>query len=454
MKVAVIGGGVSGLTCAYQLASRGVDCALLEGQTRLGGVIRTDRVGGCLIEAGPDSFLTQKPWATELIRELGLGDQLIGSNDERRKTYILRDGELHPMPDGLQFMAPTKILPILKSGLLGAGAKLRMAMEWFRRPRSESDDRSVADFVIDHYGAEVNEYLVQPLLAGVYGGAPEDLSINSVLPRFVQIERETGSLSRGLLQARKRASSKAPSAPLFTTLRGGLQQLTDALSDRVRASCSVVHEEAVQVRRDSAGYEIQTAGETLRADQVVIAIPAYRAASLLDDVEEKLASRLRQIEYSSSITAALLYQRPAFGRPLNGFGFLVPRAEKRPIAACTWVNTKFNHRAPDDRPLLRAFLAGNEADHRLSDSDEALEGMVHEQLSELMGFDAPVVDRRIQRWPRAMAQYQVGHGELVKEIEALTAASPGLHLAGGAYEGIGIPDCIRRSRRIADEITQ
>lgn len=455
MKVAVIGGGVSGLTAAFDLVRQGIDCALIESQARLGGVIRTDRVGGCLIEAGPDSFLTQKPWATELIRELGLGDELIGSNDSRRRTFILRDGRLHPMPDGLQFMAPTKIRPILQTKLLSLSAKVHMGMELFRRANGRNEDRSVADFVIDHYGSEVNEYLVQPLLAGVYGGSPESLSLNSVLPRFAEIERKTGSLSRGLLQARKRApKTGAAPPPLFTTLRGGLQQLTDKLADEIAGEVSVVHAEALAVRRTEAGFEVKVAGDTVQADRVVVATPAYRAADLVGGLDGELAESLRKVAYSSSITAALLYRRPEFARPLDGFGFLVPRAEKRPIAACTWVNTKFDGRAPEEQPLLRAFLAGDEADRRISESDEELGRLVHGQLSELMGFEAQAEHVRVQRWPRAMAQYQVGHARLIEEIEARTADLPGLALAGGAYEGIGIPDCIRRSRRIARAITQ
>jgi len=455
MKVAVIGGGVSGLTAAYDLARQGVDCTLIESQDRLGGVIRTDRVDGCLVEAGPDSFLTQKPWATELIRELGLGDELIGSNDSRRKTFILRDGRLHPMPDGLQFMAPTKIRPILQTKLLSMGAKARMGTEWFRRPTDENGDRSVADFVVDHYGAEVNEYLVQPLLAGVYGGSPESLSINSVLPRFAEIERKTGSLSRGLLQARKRApkTGGAP-PPLFTTLRGGLQQLTNKLKEEITGAAKIEHAEAQAVRRVGGGFEIEVGEDAIRADCVVVATPAYRAAGLVAGLDEELSARLNEVGYSSSITAAMIYRRPEFSRPLDGFGFLVPRAEGRPIAACTWVNTKFDGRAPEEQPLLRAFLASDQADRHIGDSDEALGKLVHGQLSELMGFDASAEHVRIQRWPRAMAQYRVGHARLVDEIEARTAKLPGLALAGGAYEGIGIPDCIRRSRRIAKEIIQ
>ncbi len=235
--VAVVGGGISGLSAAYYLQQRGIECTLIEASAQLGGVIRTERADDCLVEAGPDSFIAQKPWALDLIREIGLGDEVIGSNDDRRKTFVVKGGELIPLPEGVQFMAPTRIRPMLATPLLSVGAKFKMAAEWLRRPVPNPPDRTVAEFVRDHYGDEVNEYLAQPMLAGVYGGSPEQLGVKAVLPRFVELEQRYGSVSRGLAAAMAKTRRQAgQKGSLFLTLRGGMQQLVDVLVDRIKGS--------------------------------------------------------------------------------------------------------------------------------------------------------------------------------------------------------------------------
>jgi len=456
-RVAVVGGGISGLSAAYFLAQAGADCVLIEEQPRLGGVIATERVEGCLVEAGPDSYISQKPWALELIRELGLGDEVIGSNDDRRKTYVLRGGRLLALPDGLQFLAPTKILPILRSPLLGPTAKLRMALEYLRRPGPERADRSVAEMVLEHYGWEANEYLAQPMLAGVYGGSPESLSVNSVMPRFVELERRYGSLSRGMLQARKAARGNGGAKPpaLFQTLRGGMQLLVDELARRIEPEVESVTARAERVLpREGGGWEVRLADGAIEADDVVLAAPAWQSGALLKGADAALSELLASgIGYSSSITIALIYDQQQLGRDLNGFGFLVPRREKRPIAACTWVNTKFDGRAAENRALLRTFLSGDDAADRLGSSDDELADLAHDELSRIMGFTARPVAHRVKRWRRSMALYGVGHSKLLEMVEDRRRALPGLYLGGNGYEGIGVPDCVRRSREIAAAIT-
>ncbi len=462
--VAIVGGGISGLSAAYFLDKAGHRCTLIESQDRLGGVIRTERAEGCLIEAGPDSFIVHKPWALELIRELGIEDQVIGSRDHLRTTCILRGGRLIPLPDGIQFLAPTKFLPMITTRLLSWRAKATMGLEWFHRPPAEAADhsgdrtvdRSVAEFVRQHYGDEVNEYLAQPMLAGVYGGSPEQLSISAVLPRFVELERKYGSLTRGILKSRPKPRPGASRKPgsLFLTLKGGMGVLTGTLAEKLEGRLERVTAEVIGVERAGGGFALATGGGTLEADQVVLAVPANRAAPLLERFDPQLAGLLGQVRYHSSITISLVYRRPEFEHPLNGFGFLIPRAEKRQLAACTWVNTKFAHRAADDRPLLRAFLAGEKAEALLSLSDAELGEMAHDELSEIMGFTANPAACRVHRWPRAMPQYEVGHQALVEEIERKVDAIPGLYLTGNAFTGIGIPDCIRRSRQVAGQLVQ
>lgn len=453
-SVTVIGGGVSGLTAAYELTKAGVECTIIEQNSTLGGVIRTERAGGCLVEAGPDSFLAQKLWALELIKELGLGDQVIASNDSRRRTFVLRNGRMIQIPEGVQFMAPTRIAPVLKSPLLSMGAKLRMAAELLRRPRGAQSDRSVAEFVTDHYGSEVNEYLAQPMLAGVYGAEPEALSVNAVLPRFVELESRYGSVSRGLMAGLKDTRpAMGPRPPLFLSLRGGMQTLTDALAARIAGKAERVQSRALGLARTNDRWTVQLdSSASVESDAVILALPAYESARLLAPIDAEIVEPLRSIPYGSSITVGLVYERPAFKHPLNGFGFLVPRTERRLLAACTWVGTKFDGRAPEDLPLLRAFLSGSKALERLDRPPEELAREVDAELKQIMHFTADPVEWRTAAWDRTMAQYPVGHAKIVAQIRAREATIPGLRLIGNAYEGIGIPDCIRLARSTAGRL--
>jgi len=449
-SVVVIGGGISGLAAAYELVQASITCTIIDPSPTLGGVVRTEHADGCLVEAGPDSFLAQKPWALELIKELGLEDQVIGSNDERRRTFVLRKGRLVQIPEGIQFMAPTRIWPVLRSPMLSVGAKLRMASEVLRRPRAAQPDRSVADFVTDHYGREVNEYLAQPMLAGVYGAEPENLSVNAVLPRFVELETRHGSLSRGLLAAMKKAAPKGASRkPLFLTLRGGMQTLTDALVSRIDGKARRIQAKVAGIRRGENGWTVQMEASTVEADAVVLAVPAYEAGRLLESVDSEIVEPLNSIPYGSSITVGLVYKRPAFDHPLDGFGFLVPRVEGRMLAACTWVGTKFADRVPGNRALLRSFLSGAQARERMSKLPQELAREIDTELKGLMGFTADPASSRVAVWDRAMAQYPVGHAQIVEQVRGRAGVLPGLHLIGNAYEGIGIPDCIRLARRTA-----
>ncbi|MCC6857899.1 MAG: protoporphyrinogen oxidase [Bryobacterales bacterium] len=444
--VIIIGGGISGLSTAYFLAKAGIPSTLVEARPRLGGVIWTERVEGCTLEMGPDSYLAQKPWALELIRELGLESEVIASNDHLRKTYVLKHGRLVPLPDGLMFMVPTRILPLVSTRLLGWPTKFRMALEWFHPPQGHmGEDRSVAAFVEQHYGREAVDYLTEPLLSGVYGGDPSRLSILSVLPRFAELEARYGSLTKGVLHSRRRAAAEARSTPLFQTLRGGLQQLSDALAERLRDAVEVIRARAEAVE---PGWRVRVNGEWLEAEHVVLACEAHNAGALLG--WEDLAS----VPYSSSLIVSLGYARRGFDHPLNGFGFLVPRKERKRLVAATWVNVKFSHRAPEDKVLLRCFLGGEGQESILSESDESLLAGVQEELREIMGVTARPVFWRIARWPRSMAQYTVGHQALIREIEERVERHPGLHLAGNAYHGIGIPDCVRMGRQAAGRIAK
>ncbi len=442
--VAIVGGGISGLSAAYYLAKAGVSSTLIEKRPRLGGVIQTERIDGCLVEGGPDSFLAAKPWALELIRELGMEAEVIGSNDHLRKTFIRKDGRMVAMPDGMQMLVPTKIAPILTTPLLSWSTKARMGLEWFRRPPSAPrPDRTVAAFVAEHYGSEAVEYLAEPLLAGVYGGSPESLSVASVLPRFVELETKYGSLSKGILAGRKHSS--APAQPLFQTLKNGLGSLVDALTRSIESKVTTLHGEVETIERTAGGYRLRVSGEWIEAAQVALACESHNAARLAQPLDPALADLLAATSHTSSTVIALGFEPGSFSRPLEGFGFLIPRCERRRLVACTFMGTKFPFRAPDNRILLRCFVSG-------AGDESALVPAVLEELKDLVGLTREPLFSRVYRWPLSMAQYTVGHQDRMRALETRLAANPGLRVGGNAYYGIGIPDCVRMGRRAAESI--
>ena len=444
----IIGGGISGLTAAYTLAKAGRPVTLIEREAVLGGLLQTRVIEGCVVEGGPDSFLAAKPAATELINEVGLGADLISSNDHQRVTYIRRHGRMVPMPDGLMMMVPTKIWPMVTTPLLGWSTKIKMGLEYFRRPSSQDlPERSVADFVRDHYGQEAVDYLAEPLLSGVYGGDPADLSVNSTLPRFVELERKYGSLTRGTLLGRRQAPAAAGGS-LFRTLKGGLHDLVRALEARM-SGVERLTGAVRQVRRVPDGYEVLLKGEWLSAKHLVIATPAWAAADLLGSVAPELQHLLSQVDYSSSMTVALGYRDADLAQPLTGFGFLVPARERQSLVACTYVGRKFPHRTPEGMSLLRCFLGGAGRAAVLTQSDDEVTSATRADLERLLGITAKPAFCSISRWPRSMAQYTVGHAGRMREVSERVAQHPGLHLIGNAYRGIGIPDCIQLARETA-----
>lgn len=439
-KALIIGGGISGLSAAYYLSKAGIRPTLLERRPRIGGVIQTSVAQGCVLEEGPDGFLGAKPWAMNLIRELGLADQVIGSNDHSRITYIVKNGKLVRMPEGLMMMVPTKIAPILGTPLLSWGAKIRMGFEIFRKPKGPQPDRSVYDFLLEHYGQEAIDYLAEPLLAGVYGGDPHEMSVNSVLARFVDIEAKYGSLTRGVLASPR---PKGAGGSFLQTLKGGLGQLIEAL----RPSAEVVHANVEAVEQINAGFRVRADGDWLQTEHLVLATPAHDGAQLLEHLPE-LSALLAGIPYTTSITLALGYHKATFDHPLNGHGFLIPKKERKYVFGCTWVGNKFDYRVPDDKVVLRCFLGGD----AMPLSDEALVAAARAELRCIMGLEAEPVFHNIARWPNSMAQYTVGHEKRVARIEEIVGGIPGLYLAGNAYHGIGIPDCVRMGQEAAAAI--
>jgi oxygen-dependent protoporphyrinogen oxidase len=462
-RIAIIGGGISGLSAAFHLekaraAGAEVEYSLLESGQRLGGCLSSDHIEGCLVEAGPDSFLTEKPWAIALCKELGLGDQLIGSNDSQRKTYIVVQGKLVVMPDGLMFMVPTRLVPTALSPLFSWSTKLRMAQELLHPPRPMQDDETVAQLVERHFGAEVVDRLADPLLSGVYGGDAAKLSARAVLPRFVEMEEKYGSLSRAMLAAHNKmaqVAGKQPPRPLFTSLRDGMQQMVDAIVGRLDPQAIRLRRHVRRVYPENGGWRvsIEMNGDE-RYDAVILATPANVAGQLLDGVDQELAHSLLGITYSSSVTVTLGYYKEQLAKLPPGFGFLVPRSEGTRMLACTFVHNKFPHRAPENKGILRCFLGGARDEAIFALSDEDLLATVQREIRSLVKVDARPIFSRVYRWREAMAQYEPGHIARVADIEKRVAAIPGLAIAGNAYHGIGVPDCVRSGMDAANTVSQ
>ncbi len=451
-RIAIIGGGISGLSAAVTLErarAKGVaaEYRIFEAAPRLGGVLLTEHVDGCVVEGGPDSFLTEKSWGLDFVRSIGLGDQLISSNDADRKTYILVKGRLEPIPDGLMFMVPTKIAPILTTRLFSIAAKVRMAFEYFQKPQTSARDETVAEMVERHFGPEMVDRLADPLLAGVYGGEASQLSAAAVLPRFVEMEKKYGSLSRAMLAARKQMAQAAignsKPRPLFTSLRNGMRQLVDTIEPMLAPGAASTGNPVVGLTR-SADHWLVTPmqGPPDEFDAVILALPASAASVLLGNIAPKLAGELGQIRYSSSVTVNLGYSRADLRKLPPGFGLLVPRSENRRMLACTFVHVKFPHRAPEDKGILRCFIGGARDESVLDLPDSDLIEMVRRNLAEILSLTAEPRFARVYRWRRAMAQYTTGHLDRVRRIKELQSTIAGLYLAGNAYQGIGVPDCI------------
>ena len=462
MRIAIVGGGISGLAAAFEIEQRRqagaeVEYILYESTPRLGGVLRTEYIDGCIVEAGPDSFVTEKPWATDLARLLGLGDQLIGSNDGDRKTYILTRGRLIEMPDGLMFMVPTKIVPTGLSPLFSWKTKLRMTRELFHPPRAVDHDESVAAFVERHYGPEMVERLADPLLSGVYGGESASLSVRAVLPRFAEMEKMHGSLGRAMLAARKKAKQNSPKpakpAPtLFTSLHRGMQHLAETAVSRLTASSLLTNTPVQLLQREAGGWVVSAGMRSDGFDAVIVALPGPATADVLRMVSPELSAEIGGIEYSSSITVGLGYDHEVRKSLPPGFGFLVPRSEGKRLLAATFVHNKFPHRAPEDRALLRCFFAGSNAESIWSLPDEQIVAIVRNELQQILALRAEPIFSRVYRWKGAMAQYGVGHLERLERIDRLRQQMPGLALAGNAYRGIGVPDCVRSGREAVKQI--
>ena len=464
-SVVVVGGGIAGLAAAHRLVelsrqrSAPQNVILLEAGRRLGGSIATERVDGFVIEAGPDSFISEKPWALQLCERIGFTRRLVRTRDEHRRTYVVHNGALHPLPDGFLLLAPTRLWPLVFSRLFSWPGKLRMALDLVLPRGPQRSDESLGAFVTRRLGREALERVAQPLVGGIYTADPDTLSLAATMPRFLEMERQRRSLIWAMWSQQRRAprAGRATSGArwsLFVSVDDGMQSLVDALAERLPADAVRLGAAVTKLGRDGSRWRIVTAaGDTLAADGVVLAVPAHQSARLVQDLDPTLAGHLRGIPYASSATVSLAYRADQIPRPLDGFGFVVPLVEARSIVACTYSSVKYPGRAPDDRVLLRAFVGGAMQQQLFDQDDSTMAENVRRELRELLGIANEPLLTRIHRHPHAMPQYCVGHLDRMACIDAALARHPGLALAGNAYRGVGIPDCVHSGELAAEQVS-
>ncbi len=467
-RIIVVGGGIAGLAAAHRLVeldrekSLGLEIILLEAAPRLGGSIATERVGGFLVEAGPDSFITEKPWALRLCERLGIASRLISTQAAYQKVYVVHRGALKPLPEGFFLLAPTRLWPFLRTPLFSWSGKLRMACELFV-PRGGADsDESLANFVRRRFGAEALERVAQPLVGGIYAADPEKLSLAATMPRFLELERRKRSIIRAMWseqwrRSRNRQSGSGARWSLFVTFSGGMQEFVDALASRLPEATARVGTPVTGLEQNATGktWMLRTAsGERFEAAAVILAAPAYRSAEIVAPLAADLAQDLKAIPYASTATVSLAYREEDFPRAPDSFGFVVPSAEARKLAACTFSSMKYAGRAPGGHLLLRAFVGGALQPSLFEDDDATMEGNVRDELAGLLGVKAEPLFSRIRRHPRSMPQYEVGHGERIRRIEGRLSGLSGLALAGSAYHGVGIADCVHSGEAAAESVLE
>ncbi len=454
VRVAVVGGGITGLAAALRLSETlgAGEVRLLESENRAGGKITTDRVDGLVIEGGPDCFLAMKPGGMSLCHDLGLDERVRGTNPAYRRTYIQRRGQLHRLPEGLSGLVPSKIGPLLTTGLLSPLGRIRAGLEMFV-PRAIPDDESIADFVSRRFGREAYDWLVEPLLSGIFAGDGRRLSLAATFPQLVQLEREHGSIVRSMMRSRLIKRSKRPAGPGFVTTAGGLAEIVEAAVRRLPPGTVRTGVRVAAMERAGNGYQLTfQGGGALHADRVILATPAYASAAVLRALHPTLADELDAIPYVTSATVSLAYPASSVPRPLDGYGYVSPRAEGGPVVACTWTSNKFPDRVPEGQVLVRYFLGRAGQEEIVAQDDAALLDVARGELRRLSGITAAPSVARVFRWPRGLPQYHIGHRARLDRIEHALVQLPGVALAGAAYRGVGIPDCITQGRAAADRV--
>lgn len=475
--VTIVGGGIAGLSAAWYLQeaqkerSYPIRYTVLEQSDRWGGKIQTEAVqipqrDSFIVEGGPDSFITQKPWALQLARKLGLDDRLLPTNDDRRQTYVLNNGRPTPLPDGVLLIVPTKFMPFALSPLISLPGKLRMGLDLVIPPRMDDADETLADFITRRLGVEALDKIAEPLLSGIYNAEAEKQSLMATFPRFRDIERRHGSLIKGMLASRRAAKERKAGATaanqpssIFMSLKGGMEELVERLTAslegdlRLNTAVDNIHESKPPGETTGSGrrYSLELSnGRRLETDAVILAVPAYVAARLVRPLSTNAAEQLDAIRYVSTGTISLAYDAREFTHPLDGFGVVIPRTEERSINAITWTSTKFDYRAPQGAVLIRAFFGGSRTPHMMDVDDEELLVTVRHEIGDIMGVRAVPMFHKIFRYHDANPQYDVGHLQRVAAIEE--ALPPNVLVTGSPYRGIGIPDCVHQAQQAIEKL--
>lgn len=489
MKVVVVGGGIAGLSAAHRLTESGrpgLEVTLLERSDRFGGTIRTVERDGFLVELGPDSFLTSKPWLSDLAGRLGVADRIIPTARAHRRSHVVHCGKLHPLPDGFLMMAPTRLWPMVTTSLFSWKGKARCAVDLVLPRGIGTGDESLGAFVRRRFGGEVLERVVQPLIGGIYAGDPDTLSLKATIPRFFEMEQRHRSVIKAMVAQRRAAAKQQRGASAgngssagsgavkhrggapagsggsagsgarygeLASFDRGMETIVQALLRKLPSDALHTHAEVTRLAGDGSGWHLSLGdGRRFDADCVILAVPSRHAAELLHDTDAGLYEELAAIPHASSAVMNLAYRRSDVPHPLDCFGFVVPAVEDRKIIACTFSSVKFPNRAPEGLVLLRVFLGGMLQQELLKSGDEILLRLVRGELRDLMGIESEPLHTDLVRYPDAMPQYLVGHGRRVERIESLLGRHPGLALAGNAYGGVGLPDCVRSGEQAAERM--
>jgi protoporphyrinogen/coproporphyrinogen III oxidase len=462
-RVVIVGAGLTGLAAAHRLVSRAsttrrpIEVVVLEANHRVGGAIWTERSGGFTIEGGADSFITNKPWALDLCRDLGLGDQVIGTDNRNRRSFVVRKGKLLPVPEGFVLMAPGRLLPLLTSPILSVPGKLRLLMDLVLPRKADDSDESLAAFVRRRLGREAFERLVQPLVGGIYTAEPAELSLKATLPQFPAMEREHGSLILAAIRQAREARSAERNASgaryrLFASLADGMDTLPNALLGTLPPRTVRTGTSVRRISRPDPGkpWRIELLdGAPIEAGGVILTTEAHASARLIDGYDPELALQLRSIPYASSAIVTVAYRRDQVSHPLDGFGVVVPAIEGRSILAASFLSVKFPSRAPAGTALIRAFVGGATQPALFDLDDEALKVLVRGELASLLDVTGEPILMNVARHARAMPQYTLGHLDRVEAIRRRAAEHTRLILAGNAFNGVGIPDCVRSGQEAA-----
>ena len=464
-KIAIIGGGITGLAAAYELTQQAhqtntpIEIELFEQAPELGGKIITKKDDPYLVEGGPDCFIVEKPWALQLIKELGLENELLNTSSGASGTFVFDNNALHRLPDGVMMMVPTKMLPFLASKLISWPGKIRMGCDLFIPRRKETGDETLASFVRRRLGKEALDKMAEPLIGGIHAGNPENMSLLSTFPRFLEMEQDGGSLIVGMLKRQKKMAdmmkkktpAPGPKKTFFISLNEGLGQLVNKLETVIGNEKIHCGRKISQLKQTSDNRWLieEENHDPITADAVIVTTEAYAAAGLVKNELPRLADLLNEIPYVSSATVSMAFPRKAIPHALDAYGFIVPKIANRRIMAVTWTSIKWNHRAPQDMVLLRAFVGGAQRQELAACGDQEMLNLVKEELSSIMGINTPPEKSWIYRWPKGMPQYVIGHLDRLEAIDAITKEQKGLYLAGASYRGIGIPDCINQGRQAA-----